>query len=304
MAGLHSVSSILFSGGRGDWEFFLDVACHWVSKVLETSEWLYTESDHVRFLVRTTMWFEVIASVTQCRPPRFMADYERLLGVGGAHIGESTGSSLSMLNGMGCDNETFLAIAKTSELAAWKATQVHSRSLSALELVERGREIERLYLPRRATSPPTHHAAATAKVGADDSLHAKRRLTADIFRSAARVFLHSVVSGEHPGCKEIAESVGATIRALQRVQGTAVERSVVRSVVFPICICGCLTEDQAQQQFLRGLLRGQQSESVGNCVEVADLLESVWDQRAKGQPVSWRKIMIQNGKGAEMLLLV
>jgi hypothetical protein len=60
MAGLHVVSSFLFSGGRGDWDAYLGVAIKYVQSVLEDPRYygpadaLEKCSDTTRFIVKTT----------------------------------------------------------------------------------------------------------------------------------------------------------------------------------------------------------------------------------------------------------
>jgi hypothetical protein len=155
----------------------------------------------------------------------------------------------------------------------------------------------------------------TAAAPPNANLAEKRRLTADIFRATARVYLHSVLSGEHPGCPEIRDSVRETIECLQRVppaggsvgagvgagvaEGTTssnintssgsggsstngnVARSVLRSVVFGICLCGCLTDDEADREYLlRRLDAEEQAEGVGNCASARSVMQEVWNRRA------------------------
>lgn len=84
-------------------------------------------------------------------------------------------------------------------------------------------QIERQYLSRE------HDAVLE---GTGDDLDGRRRLAANVFRSAARVYLHSVLSGCRPNVKEIAYGVSETVHMLCRVPNSqGASRSVVRSVV-------------------------------------------------------------------------
>ena len=83
--------------------------------------------------------------------------------------------------------------------------------------------------------------------------------------------------------------------------------SVLRSVVFGICIAGCLTDNREQRAFLRQLMetQTQQAEKVGNVAEVMEVMKEVWALRDRGagsgETVSWRDVM---ARGAGLLLLV
>ena len=60
MAGLHVVSSFLFSGGRGDWDAYLGVAVRYVQTVLDDQRYFGAEdalkncSETTRFIIKTT----------------------------------------------------------------------------------------------------------------------------------------------------------------------------------------------------------------------------------------------------------
>lgn len=60
MAGLHVVSSFLFSGGRGDWDAYLGVAVKYVQSVFEDQRYfgpadaLRNCPDTTRFIIKTT----------------------------------------------------------------------------------------------------------------------------------------------------------------------------------------------------------------------------------------------------------
>ncbi|KAI0822517.1 fungal-specific transcription factor domain-containing protein [Trametes gibbosa] len=353
MAGLHIVSSFLFEGGRGNWEFWLGIACQYVQNMLNDPRFYGPEDalrkcpESTRFIIKTTMWFDVLASVTTQTVPRFLETYRALFGGQSAFIGDPAASApeISMLPVMGCENKIVLAIAEISNLAYWKENQLRRGTLSIPELVRRGADLEeRLLAP---SSPPPllaplqpgmygphalqHHAAMYAQHQHQqhnghqqhphlpqgqggrpgDEIQQRRRLTNDIFRASAQVYLHTVLSGDYPMCPEIATAVTETIDALGRIPMDAptVHRSVVRSVVFGICISGCLTDDVRQRTFLLQMLEHQQHETVGNVGEVRRLMEEVWRRRdperehgVRYKPVDWRRVM--RDSNADLLLLV
>lgn len=309
MAGLLIVSTFLFSGGRGAWDVYLEIASQYVRNMLSNPRFYGPEdvlkscSESTRFIIKTTMWFDVLASVTTLQVPRFLETYRMLFGRAGAYIDDPVSSSpeISMLPVMGCENQIVLAIAEISNLAHWKEMQRRRGCLSVPQLVERGLEIESKYLSG-VTSAFTHHAMNAAEL----EIGQRRRLTNDIFRASARVYLHTVLSGDYPSCPEIVTGVAETIECLRRVpvDMPVVSRSVVRSVVFGICICGCLTDDHRQRSFLLKMLETQQGDSVGNISEVRALMEQVWARRenSQGRPVNWRDVMRESQR--DFLLLV
>lgn len=344
MAGLHVVSSFLFSGGRGDWDAYLNVAIKYVQSVFEDQRYfgpadaLQNCPETTRFIIKTTsawfstlvrfviliehhlflrtVWFDVLASVTQMRVPKFLEVYRTVFGPKqGAFIDATPSRELSMIPIMGCENHIVLAIAETSELSHWKEMQSRSGRPSMMKLVQRGMEIEQKYLQRSSTGlfpqdpylmPPTSNTYADQEAR---EVYQRRKLTNDVFRASAKVYLHTVLSGDYPSSPEISEAVTETIECLKRVpiqNSASLSRSVVRSVVFGICICGCLTDQPSQQAFLRELLEQQEAEVVGNVMAVRRLMEDVWRRRATVEgrrtwSVNWREVMLESGK--ELLLV-
>ncbi|KAH9963088.1 fungal-specific transcription factor domain-containing protein [Lactifluus volemus] len=332
MAGLFVVSAFLFRGGRGAWQDFLSVAADWVWNVLlnrgvDPASIILVCSDAQQFIIKTTFWFDILASTTRLQPPRFLEIYRKLWSHGSglddanpsssssASSGRnttttstSTSSEFSMMSVMGCSNETALAIAEISDLAYWKDVCIRHGSLSVPELVDRGRSIEAMLLEHPQPPPPPGGVYYPAGGGGSaNNLEAKRRLTADIFRATARVYLHSVLSGENPGCPDIRNAVRETIDSLRCVpaeQSNGVARSVLRSVVFGICLCGCLTDDYEEQDFLLKRLDEEQAQDVGNCASARSVMQLVWEQRrnTNGASLSWRDAT--QIFGGESLLLV
>ena len=137
--------------------------------------------------------------------------------------------------------------------------------------------------------------------GLEDTLERRRHYTAEIFRAAARLYLHTVLSGDLPECPEIAEGVRDVVTALRRVplESHTLARSVMRSVVFPICLAGCMARTLEQNEFLIRALNDERL-SVGNGLEVLKVIECVWDARRQGRSVAWRDVVRENG----LLLLV
>ena len=125
MAGLHVVSSFLFTGGHGPWNYFLQVAMHWVELVLGDERYGGPREafrhceESAKFIIRTTMWFDVWSAVTRRTEPRFRLHYRELFE--GEHgYADGRMGDIDMLPVMGCTNETVLAMSETAALAFWK----------------------------------------------------------------------------------------------------------------------------------------------------------------------------------------
>ncbi|KAG1821628.1 fungal-specific transcription factor domain-containing protein [Suillus subaureus] len=293
LASLCMVSYFLFSGGQGQWQAFLDSACEFSIKVLQRKhaapDWaLKSCSDSMQFIIKTSMWFDVLASATLIRRPKFLEVLRSLYGRATTTVNDSR-PELSMMGVMGCENRIVLALAEIADLACWKDECRRAGRLSVPELVRRGHDIETIL---KSTNDPDHY-------NFDTEQSRRRSLTSDVFRASALVYLHSVISGDHPQCPEIMSHIAETVECLRRAEDISTARHVVRSVVFSICICGCLTDVPQYRSYFLRRLHEQQTETVGNCTRVAQLMREVWNSRERGEPVDWRVVMQQS----QMLLV-
>ncbi|KAG1870781.1 fungal-specific transcription factor domain-containing protein [Suillus subalutaceus] len=247
-ASLCMVSYFLFSGGQRQWQAFLDSACEFSIKVLQRNhvspDWaLRSCSGSIRFILKTSMWFDVLASVTLIRRPKFL---EVLRSLYGPTTAVNDGRpQLSMMDVMGCENCIVLALAEIADLASWKDECRRASRLSTSELVRRGQCIEAILKTVDNTDRLRGFYMEKSR---------RRRLTSAIFRASALVYLHSVISDDHPQCPEVMNNITETVKCLRRAEDISIARHAVRSVVFSICICGCLTDvPQYREYFLRRL---------------------------------------------------
>ncbi|KAG7451278.1 uncharacterized protein BT62DRAFT_942088 [Guyanagaster necrorhizus] len=290
MASLTVISSFLFDGGKGEWQRWLEVAFNYSRMVLDRymspREALISCTEKERFLVKTAIWFDVLASVTTQHPPLFLAIIRELFAPdasGITELYESIPTELSMMTVMGCESRIVWALAETSSLACWKQHQLSNGVLSVPSLVSRSQPID-LCLSEPLAFPRAH-------IGVDEA----RNRSSEIFRTSARVYLRSVVSGDHPGVAEIAASVQDALNVLSdmnRCCSAPVRTAVVRSTVFAFFVCGCLTDNTSHRNILRAQLAGEGC--VGNCTALVQLLDKVWDIRSgmsRKDPVPWRQIL-------------
>jgi len=250
MACLHLISAFLFSGGRGTWWEFLDTAGDWVEATIRE----FRESPHLallglsergRFIFRATMWMDVFSGVSLCRPPRFLHWYQQLF-----RPGVSLPEELGMERIMGCPNDVMLAFAETVQLEHDKQCETATATCTAAAaaacgggagactggnangnmdvdvvlqymLRERGMQIE-AYIPEVAGPArlPTWERFVELKDTEDAETDAEsveretRMKVAEVFRHAARVYLHSVIEGCDPQIPAIRRAVLASIQAL------------------------------------------------------------------------------------------
>ncbi|RDB26195.1 C6 finger domain transcription factor nosA [Hypsizygus marmoreus] len=297
MAALHVVSSILFDGGKGAWEeWLLPVYLH-VDKLFHLyggpSNALSNCQPNEAFIIKTAIWFDVLASVTTGKEPYFHTAIRVMFHPGTSRVYEvASASQYSMMSPMGCQNVVVWALAETSSLAYWKRSQLEKGALSMPLLVRRGEEIDE-YL-----APPLQQDVVTG------DLDGCRLLASEIFRASTRLYLRSVMSGDYPHVPEIQESVRDTVRCIQRineappsamVNGQRFSRSVVRNTVFGFFVCGAFAETNEHRSAILEILTQEEEDGVGNCSTIRDVLQQIWSTRGNNYPnpvaVEWRSML-------------
>ena len=214
----------------------------------------------------------------------------------------------------GCPDEAMLAIAEVSALAQWKTSQLHNGSLSYPELIRRGTAIEQQL---RQFPSNDHDARLQGTNNAMQPTQEDRSLAASIFREAALLFLHTVLSNSMPGkslhhktsrwlietfllldVPEISASVGNIVHLLAQLPPSDIDRSLV----FPICFAGSMTDDSTRRDFFKGRLRGL-NENFGNLLQIRRLMEVVWQKRDLGGKEVDIRETLREQQGLNLLLI-
>ncbi|KAJ7170902.1 fungal-specific transcription factor domain-containing protein [Mycena crocata] len=303
LAAISIISSFLFDGGAGDWQKWLHVSYIYAHNILgngDPRDVLQHCPETTRFIIKTSIWFDVLAAITTGESPRFLHYIRQLFSPEASGIYDPNlppSPELSMMSVMGCENHIVWVLAEASYLSVWKRDKMAHGSLSIPELVARANEFDKNYLDMRPSqltyaSPPIAHA---------------RELSSNIFRAATRVYLRSIVSGDYPHVPEIMEAVDETMRFVRapETHPQKVHSSVVRSTVFAFFICGALTDSLHLQSevFSKLNLENEDATSspVGNIVSIKKLLQQIWRGRTTklDTPVPWRETL----RKANMLLV-
>ncbi|KAH9481307.1 Trichothecene biosynthesis transcription regulator TRI10 [Psilocybe cubensis] len=296
IAALHLVSLSQLSGGASDWESPFTILCQWLHQTnlhLAENPWLtfLSLTASVQHLVKATLWLDVFSSMSTLRPPKFLPLWQKLLGEKNFYDLDLP-RSMHMEALTGCPDEALLAIAEISALAHWKTSQIRNGCLSYPDLIRRGTVIEQQL--RRQTEQSVATDGVQTGLGSANATHPsveERSLIANIFREAADLYLHSVLSNSTPGVPEIGSCVTTIVRLFTQLPASEVDRTLV----FPICLAGCMTNDSTVRDFFKGRLR-LLNESYGNLLQTRRLMEAVWQKRdIGGKEVDFRETIREQG---------
>jgi len=273
-------------------------------------------SQAARIALKATMWLDVMSSITLHTVPKHLAFYRRLYRGGGGFWSATSGMGgkeewdLRIDNLTGCPDEVLLGIAEISTLSCWKVQEIRKGCLSMKELIRRGniveshlRSCETMYA-RETDQTPLH---PDLPVGEDMNLKGMpgfpsaietRQLVAKIYQEAAILYLHTILSEPIPGVPEIIQGIDTITQLIRQLPVSTLDRTLV----FPMCLAGCLTDDPLKRDIFKARLVGQQSQ-FGNVHQALMVMETAWQRRdTRGGAVEWRDLL--HVQGRNLLLLV
>ncbi|KAL1739337.1 fungal-specific transcription factor domain-containing protein, partial [Schizophyllum fasciatum] len=298
IAALHLVSYAQLSGGATDWQPLLAIACDWLRQTGlpkdDNPKLQYRDmSPTAKLAVRATLLMEVFASMSTGRAPSFMALFQRLTSKtsspgywagqtpGAEAEGRSTGLGCDGLNG--CPDDAVYGLAEVSALAQWKATEQARGSLSLRELMRKGDDIERRLRSHFSDAPSPEDTLQDAQLA---QLVAQ---TPVVNATSVLLYLHTVLSGSHPGVHEIVSTVNRMIQLLHQLPVSLYDRLLV----FPIFLTGCLCADAAQRNFLKARLQTQGDASgLVDMAGIVVMMETVWHERdVNSRSIDWQHVV-------------
>ncbi|KAH7882655.1 fungal-specific transcription factor domain-containing protein [Phlebopus sp. FC_14] len=276
------MSCALLSGGKGQWQTFLDAACEFCLSFFQSPAPGHINatfrqcSEDLLFVVKTTIWFDILGSVTLVRAPRMLDIIRVLMAAHGSSSGDESTALLgkySMLSVIGCENDVILCLAEVAFLAHWKAIHDAAGNLDIVELVERGQKIE------QALNGP----ALSESRAEPTKPQTKSHLTTEILRASAYLYLHSVISGDRPRCTRIIKAVDETVARVK-------EADTIYVGTFTLLMSACLANNLDHRTYLLERLRKQQAGSAVKSPAIWPLLRESWQETSDGS-VDWRRTM-------------
>lgn len=232
----------------------------------------------IEFHIPVLLWMDLLACVATQEKPKLPYD-------------EWLGSDCTFQLGdiIGCDNSVMKAIGDLAVLSQWKLNSV-AGDLDFDEFHLRARQIEDdLENAMEATPMISVHPQAlsmTSKMSNSDQQPNQNCVTR-IFAAATLTQLASVSSNASNDTKSIRvrRAVSRVILEIQMAGQTVTPRQLS----WPLCVAGCLA-DQDQQDFFQRFLDTVLFEGIGmigNCGTVRDILKACWTNKIEKPNEHW-----------------
>lgn len=233
-----------------------------------------------KFLSAVLVWFDILSCVSTGSRPVLHEYHESLL--------TAPDPLIELDQVMGCNNEVMMLISRVATLEAWKRECREEGKLSNAKLVMKAAGIEE---ELENTIEKLNKEISQARNPVNE--------VSQLFATAALVYLHVMVSGFQSSLPEIEENVA---RALAMFKALS-DRELIRSLVWPLCITGCLAGKEKEEEF-KGLVMGMSTEVFifGSAREAYKIMEKAWERREdRGDGWTWAKCM--NSLGHLVLII-
>ncbi|KAF2691248.1 hypothetical protein K458DRAFT_438898 [Lentithecium fluviatile CBS 122367] len=222
---------------------------------------------------------DIIASTALREQPKLLEYHQSLLG-----SSEDGNEPLVNLDAVvGLKSEILLHIGAISALEAWKQRCKAAGNLDVVELVHRATVIKESLLADLMwleTNPKTHSRGTASFLDVFPPSPDHISLVSRVWAHAALMYLSIVVSGWQPASGDVRYHVSQIVDLLKLQASPA----LLRTMVWPFCVAGCLAEP-AQEACFRRMVRVLQPASIfGTLHKALEIMENVWRVRDKDTP--------------------
>jgi C6 transcription factor Pro1 len=248
-----------------------------------------TEQAAFRFSSTILILDDIIASTVLQEQPKLYKYHRSLL----SNI-DGNDPPINLETVVGCQNWALLQIGEIAVLDAWKQQCKRTRNLNIMELVNRATAIKDsveahlVQLETNLVIIPKEDSSLLDVFTADYCQQLKTpasqsHLVTCIWAHAALVYLFIVVSGWQPASVDVQYHVGRIIELLTHQISPP---ALLRTMVWPFCVAGCLAEP-AQEALLCRIVKELQPPSVfGTIRKALEIMEGVWCNRDAGDTAS------------------
>ena len=266
-------------------------------------------AEHVAFFFSSALLIldDIVASTVLQEQPKLYHHHHSLLG----HV-EGTSPIINLESIVGCQNWVLLAIGEIAALDAWKQQCKQVENLNVIDLVRRATAIKdslEMELSRLERGPgPVPKESGflldifTADFDRLSNISAMQSsLVTRVWAHAALIYLFIVVSGWQPASVDMRYHVS---RILELLTHQISPPTLLRTMVWPFCVAGCLAE-LPQEALLRDLVKALQPPSVFGTVHKAlEIMENAWSRRNAPDAANRDLATCFKSQGDHLVLLV
>jgi hypothetical protein len=231
-----------------------------------------------RFSSTLVIFDDIVASTTLQKQPSLYHHHRSLLCT---NI-EGVDPPVDIGTVFGVKNWVLLQIGEIATLDAWKMECRRAGNLDIMKLAHRATTIKEsltVHLKELDTTPASEIITPLDMLTPSDLRPSHASLITKVWAHAALLYLFIVTSGWQPANNDVRHHVSLILEFLNYHNFTP---ALLRTVVWPFCVAGCLAEPAQKIQF-RELVHGLQPPTLsGKMHKALEIMENVWKTGATG----------------------
>ncbi|KAL6351974.1 hypothetical protein LRP88_14786 [Fusarium phalaenopsidis] len=249
------------------------------SQIAERLEVPSAEQSAFRFSSALLLFEDIVASTVLQQKPKLYEYHQSLL-----DDGDQAGPAVDLETVVGCQNCVLVQMGEIASLDAWKQDCKRAGSLDMMEMVRIAKAIK-TSLETRLAGLEANESKGTDKrqkqfnvITGYDEQQSKTRaaqssLVTKVWAHGALIYLSVVVSSWQPASVDIRHNVEGILKL---VESPALPRALLRTMVWPFCVAGCLAEPTQERRF-RAIVEELRPPSVfGTVCKALEIMEKVW----------------------------
>ncbi|KLP20732.1 C6 zink-finger protein PRO1A [Fusarium fujikuroi] len=292
--GIALISFEVLRGSSTDWQPHLSAMSSIAAMMHNQPRLLHSVDQHptplfegkanaaMAFHLPVLLWMDLLACVATREAPKL--PYDEWLG---------PNCTFQLAHIMGCHNSVMKGIGDIATLSQWKSDGAEKGTLDLESLQKKKQLIEDELESVMDTTPMASMGSQgiSSMIQSFSHMKSEQRPEQD---SVTRIFAAAALSQLASFTAEVSNNISMTVvrRSVSRVIleiKMAPQIVSPRHLSWPICVAGCLA-DQDQQPFFEALLSTVLSEGtgmIGNCGTVRDILRACWRNKAEQPDQQW-----------------
>ncbi|MCJ1330679.1 hypothetical protein MMC10_007364 [Thelotrema lepadinum] len=237
-----------------------------------------TEQAAFRFSSALVIFDDIVASTTVQKQPRLYNHHRSLL----CNDIEAVDPPVNIESVFGVKTWVLLQIGEIATLDAWKSECRRAGNLDVMKLVHRATAIKELLIIHltELENKPTDEVISSLDNFTPSNLRpSDKYLITRVWAHAALLYLFIVTSGWQPANDDVRYHVSRIAELLSYQVAPA---ALLRTVVWPFCVAGCLAEPAQETQFRQMIQRLKPPKLFGKMHKALEIIENVWKNRTTG----------------------
>ncbi|RSL62889.1 hypothetical protein CEP54_005488 [Fusarium duplospermum] len=237
------------------------------------------EQSAFHFSSALLLFDDIVASTVLQQKPKLYGYHQSLL-----DSVDKAGPAVDLETVVGCQNWVLVQMGEVATLDAWKQDCKRAGNLNVMEMVriataiKTSLETQLAGIEANRNERADEHQRQFNVLTGDDEQQSRRRATqsslvTQVWAHATLIYLSVVVSGWQPASIEIRHNIESILKL---IESPILPRALLRTMVWPFCVAGCLAEPAQESRFGAIVEELRPPRVSGTVRKALEIMEKVW----------------------------